>query len=77
MNNIQRADVTLLLGLWMTKLHFARHSLLLLLPHIPKQLDRSRPMPGIQFHAVLNSKDYTVLNYEATAAGTQMAAEKK
>jgi hypothetical protein len=25
MNNIQRADVTLLLGLWMTKLHFARH----------------------------------------------------
>jgi hypothetical protein len=25
MNNIQRADVTLLHGLWMTKLHFARH----------------------------------------------------
>jgi len=26
MNNIQRADVTLLHGLWMTKLHFARHT---------------------------------------------------
>jgi hypothetical protein len=28
MNNIQRADVTLLHGLWMTKLHFARHRVL-------------------------------------------------
>ena len=53
------------------------YSLLLLLPHIPKQLHLSRTMSGIQFHAVLNSKDYTVLNYEATAAGAQMAAEQR
>jgi len=63
MNNIQRADVTLLHGLWMTKLHFARHTRQNIV-----EID-----PTSAGNAITRGKSQTASNYFACKNGSRFS----